>query len=539
MSEPGAYDVIVIGSGGPGLVAALRARDRGRRVAVLEKTDRIGGTTAVSGGMLWVPGNHHMRELGILDSRDEALRYLRRVAGGQSTEDLLQTFVDRAPEMARYLEARTPIRLTPLARPDYHPEWEGGKPAGRTLDHEPFDAAVLGAYRDRVRRGPHYPPLTYSERHRWVSPEDFDWELIARRLDAGILTLGGALVGGLLKACLEAGVEIVLDTAAAALSRGPRGVSAVTATARDGTEVVFTAARAVIVASGGFEWQPHMKRHFLRGPELASATPPSNTGEGILMAMAVGAALGNMNEAAWFPVIRIPGEEYDGHPVARLIVDERCKPGSIIVNRQGRRFVNEAMNYNDIIRRFHDFDPAAYDHPNLPAHLVFDERFRSRYNVATALPSDAPPAWFKTGPGLDELAAAAGIDPAGLRATIARFNGHAVRGVDPDFRRGQSAHDRYYGDAGHEPNPSLGPLDTPPYFAVEILPGSGGTKGGLLCDAAGRVQDAQGHPIPRLYACGNAAAHSMGMGYPGAGGMLGPSMTFGYIAGDSAGAEPA
>ena len=530
-----AFDVVVLGSGGAGLVAALRARDRGARVAVIEKSAQVGGTTAMSGGVLWVPGNHLMSEVGGADSRDESLTYLRRVAFGQSTEDLLAAFVDTAPDMVRYLEKRTPLRFAAVRRPDYHPEWAGGKLTGRSLDVEPFDASQLGPWQALLRTSPHYPPITYRERYAWGRPEKFDWALIAERVSRGIVTLGAALVAGLLKSCIDDGVQVFTGMRARRLVLRAARVSGVRATDADGRPVTFDAARGVVVASGGFEWNRQMETHFLRGPELAPATSPSNTGDGILMGAAIGASLGNMNEAAWCPMVQIPGEEYDGHPVSRLIVEERSRPGSVIVNRHGRRFVNEATSYNSIVRSFHVFDPAAYDWANLPAFLVFDERFRRRYNVTTVMPADPTPAWMKTGERLEALARALEIDPQGLVASVERFNTFAAQGRDPDFHRGESAHDRFNGDPEHRPNPCLGPLDSPPFYAVQLLPGTVGTKGGLRCDARARVLDVEDAVIPGLHACGGAMASSMGIGYPSAGGMLGSGMTFGYIAGDAAG----
>ncbi len=530
-----AFDVVVVGSGGAALVAALRARDRGARVAVIEKSDRVGGTTAMSGGVLWVPGNHLMGDVGGRDSRDDALTYLRRVAFGQSTEELLAAFVDTAPAMIRYLEKRTPLRFAAVRRPDYHPEFAGGTLTGRSLDVEPFDATELGAKRPLLRTSPHYPPITYRERYAWGRPEKFDWVLIAERIARGTVTLGAALVGGLLKGCLDAGVEVFTEVRARRLVRPAERVAGVETTDRDGRAITFEATRAVVVASGGFEWNREMGKHFLRGPEQAPATVPWNTGDGILMGTAVGGSLGNMNEAAWCPMVRIPGEEYDGHPVSRLIVEERSRPGSIIVNRRGRRFVNEATSYNSIVRSFHVFDPEAYDWANLPAYLVFDDRFRRRYNVTTVMPTDPTPAWMKTADTPEALARALAIDPDAFGATIERFNTFAAKGTDPDVRRGESAHDRFNGDPEHAPNPCVGPLATPPFYAVQLFPGTVGTKGGLRCDARARVLDVDGAVIPGLYACGSAMASSMGIGYPSAGGMLGSGMTFGYIAGDEAG----
>jgi 3-oxosteroid 1-dehydrogenase len=530
MSDSGQrFDVVVVGSGGAGLVAALRARDRGARVAVLEKTDLIGGTTAMSGGVMWIPGNHLMLDVGGEDSREDALAYLRHLAFGQSTEELLAAFVDSGPEMVRYLEKRTLLRFAAVRRPDYHPEWAGGKLAGRSLDIDPFDTNRLGARRALLRSSPHYPPITYRERYAWGRPEKFDWALIAERVARGTVTMGPALVAGLLKSCLDAGIEVFTGMRGRRLVRPAERVVGVQVTDPGGGSLAFEATRAVVIASGGFEWNHEMEKHFLRGPELAPATVPSNTGDGILMGAGVGASLGNMNEAAWCPMVRIPGEEYEGQPVSRLIVEERSRPGSIIVNRRGRRFVNEATSYNSIVRSFHVFDPGAYDWANLPAYLVFDQRFRRRYNVTTVMPGDPTPASTP-----EALARALSIDPGGLEETIKRFNAFAAQGTDPDFQRGESAQDRFNGDPEHGPNPCLGPLDTPPFFAIELFPGTVGTKGGLRCDASARVLDVEEAVIRGLYVCGGAMASSMGIGYPSSGGMLGTGMTFAYIAGDRA-----
>jgi succinate dehydrogenase/fumarate reductase flavoprotein subunit len=247
--------------------------------------------------------------------------------------------------------------------------------------------------------------------------------------------------------------------------------------------------------------------------------------------MKAGAALDNMGEAWWAPTLNVPGEEYDGRPMARHVIDDLALPGSILVNRHGRRFVNEATNYNDLSKAFHVFDPSGYETPNVPAWLLFDAGFKSRYTAGTIPPSDPAPAWIERAATLAELAGRLGIDAAGLAETVTAFNEHAAAGADPAFGRGASAHDRYYGDATHAPNPCLAPLATPPFYAIKVLPGSLGTKSGIVIDADGRALDAEGEPIPRLYACGNATASVMGVGYPGAGGTLGPALAFAYACG--------
>lgn len=530
-------DVVVVGSGGAGLVAALAAHDGGSRVVVLEWAPVFGGTTAVSGGMLWIANHPLMAAFGASDSREEALVYLRRLALDQVDEALLEAFVDVGPDLVRYLLDATPVRLYPIGRPDYHPDWPGGKSGGRTLDNRPFDAKQLGEYAALVRRGAHFPPLTYEERHAWRDVTNFDWTLLAQRIADDVRTLGGALVAALVKGCLDRGITLCHSTRARRLELRGGAVVGVHAE-RAGRPLAIQARQAVIIASGGFEWNDDMKRHFLRGPELAAVSPPWNYGDGIRMGMAAGAALGVMNEAWWVPVVRIPGEEYDGQPLARHIIDERSQPGSIMVNQAGRRFVNEACNYNDLAKVYHVFDPDRYDYPNIPSYLIFDHTFKTKYAVATVMPGDDAPAWWARGDTLRELAERAGIDPAGLEETVRRFNRYAAEGNDPEFRRGATANDRYYGDARHGPNPCLGPLVTPPFYAVEVTVGSLGTKGGLRIDPRARVCHALGGVVPRLYACGNAAASVTGAGYPGAGGTLGPALVFGYIAGQQAAREP-
>ncbi|MBI4587908.1 MAG: FAD-binding protein, partial [Candidatus Rokubacteria bacterium] len=453
-----------------------------------------------------------------------------------ASEEMLEAFVDAAPAMVNFLGAASPVRLYALDRPDYHPDWPGGKTGGRTLDNEPFDSRILGEFASQVRSGPHFPPLTYRERKQWGSPEQFDWTLIADRIAAGVRTLGGALVAALMKGCLDKGVRFASGVRARRLLRDGDAVKGVDVE-RGGRRESFRARRGVVLACGGFEWNEAMKRHFLRGPEQGPSSPPWNQGDGIIMGMEVGAALGNMTEAWWVPVIQIPGEEYDGHPLFRYLVDERCRPGAILVNRAGRRFANESTNYNDLGKAFHTFDPSSYQFANLPAFLIFDHRYKRRYPISTVFPTEAAPAWIGRADTLSDLGRALGIDPDQLCATVEEFSKGAREGQDPLFHRGETANDRYYGDPTHQPNPCLGPIDIPPFYGLKVQIGCLGTKGGLLTNGNAEVLHVSGGIIPGLYACGNVMASAMGAGYPGAGGTLGPALTFGYLAGRSA-AEP-
>lgn len=527
---PRVVDVVVVGSGGAALTAAVTAGQGGASVLVAERADKFGGTTAFSGGKIWIPCNHHMSRLGIDDSPEQATRYLQR-AVGDDYPHMVEAFLKHGPDMVRYLEATTPLQFYPCTGyPDYHPEWDGGTTGGRALDAQPFDATVLGPYLDRVRRSPTFLPFTHQEWEQWRSVLRFDWELLGERIRANVLTMGAAIVATLIKACLDRGVGLRHSTRVTRLVVESGRVTGVVVEQGGQTEQVVVR-RGVVIASGGFEWNPELNRQFLRAPVYGASSPPWNHGDGLIMAAEHGAALANMSEAWWMPLLQVPGETVDDRPLYRSMISERGLPGSVMVNRRGQRFVNEAHNYNDISKAFHTFDPVAYEWSNVPAWLVFDNRFRSRYSLATVLPGEPVPAWVTRADTPEALAAAVGIDPAGLAAELERFNRFAREGRDPDFQRGESAYDRYYGDPEVGPNPCLAPLADAPFYAVPVVPGTIGTKGGLVTDERARVLTVRGEPIEGLYACGNVAAFWLGRGYPGPGASIGPAMTFAYLAG--------
>lgn len=525
-------DVIVLGSGGAALAAALVPAQAGLKVTVFERTEYLGGTTAVSAGMLWIPNNHHMRESdedSIPDSRDDALKYMNRIAGGQASPELIEALVDRGPEMIQWLEETTPVKMYPIDRPDYHSEFEGAKVGSRALDNQPVDAGTLGAAADMIRPSAWYPePYTYAERRKGLATQ----ALIEDRLDKQIWCFGRALVGGLVKAALDNNVDFQLNQRAIRLIKEDGRVAGVIVRDSDGQETEHRARVAVVIGTGGYEWNDELKTHFLRGPEHYPMSPPYNEGDGLLMGMNIGAGLRNMNEAAYHIAFQIPGELADGKPRTRFISGERALPGSIIVNKRGHRIVNEASSYSDMAKAFNVFDVETYEYPNAVSYMVFDERFRRSYSFATLKPADeTTPEWVHQGASVEELADSAGIDPAGLAAEIEKFNRYAAEGRDEDFHRGEAAHDRHYGDAKHSPNPNLGALAQGPFYAIEVVCGTLGTRGGLHTDEHSRVKDSFGEVIPGLYAVSNAAAAATGIGYPGAGGTLGPNLTFGYVAG--------
>lgn len=526
------YDVIVVGSGAIGLTAALAAHSRGARVAVLEKADFLGGTAAVSGGMVWVPMNKEMLALGASDRREAALEYLTTLVGGRTDLAMLATLVDHGPQMLEFVAGRG-LHMRPLDNfPDYHPEWSGAHQGGRSLEPILYDGTLLGDLADSVRPDSRLP-FTMLEYEQWQSFMNFPWDELRERAANNAMARGRALVAPLIRACGAAGITLVTGFPITHLVTDEGRVCGVIAA--DGEQV---AARAVIIASGGFEWNPDMCKDFLPGPVEGSCSPPHNTGDGIRMAAKIGAKLGGMNQAWWNVMVHIPGDETDGSRTGTLLRFERTGPRTIIVNEQGQRFVNEAHNYNDMGRAFHVFDPRSYRLVNLPAYLIFDHEHLVKYGFLTHRAGEPKPSWIVSDDSIEGLAAELGVDPAGLTATLARFNENARQGIDPDFHRGESAYDNYWGDKDAE-HPALGPVETAPFYAIRIRSGVIGTKGGIVTDEDGSALDVFGIRIDGLFAAGNTTAHPMGPGYPGAGGTLGPGMTMGYLAGLKAATEAA
>lgn len=537
-------DVVVLGSGAAGLVAAIAAADSGASVALVEKSDLVGGTTSMSGGIIWMPVNHLQAAAGIADSRQQALAYLDALSLGQIDSDMAAALVDAGPEALRYLAEHTPCNFHLIPNyPDYHPEHPGGLPGGgRSLDNALFSYDELGDWAARVRndRGAH--PIMLTETPLGGASELPPADVLVERARRNENGMGLGLVGALLRGLLDRGVEPMLQAPAARLvtsdAAGQSERDAEAGLRVRGVELAdgrMIGAGAVIIATGGFEWNPELTAAFLRGPMTAPAGSPTNTGDGLKMAMQAGARLGNMSSAWWVPVVRVPGEESFSHPRVRLILLERTRPGSIMVNSAGTRFTNEAGNYNAMGGAFHTFDPARFGYPNLPCWLVFDHRHKLNYDVAGAPPGPDAPDWMHRAETLDELAAAIGVPATELAATVARFNADAAQGRDTEFGRGDSAYDTFNGDqciAGV--GATLGPLETAPYYAVEIELGALGTNGGPKTDTRCRVLANADGVIGGLYAAGNAMAAPTGMLYGGAGGTLGPAITTGFIAGRDA-----
>jgi succinate dehydrogenase/fumarate reductase flavoprotein subunit len=533
------FDVVVLGSGAAGLTAALAASGHGASVLVLEKADQLGGTSAWSGGMIWIPNNPHMRAAGIADSREEALTYLRSLSHDLIPDELAQAYVDHGAEMVEWLEERTSVRFQLVPEfPDYHPEFPGGKPAGgRSLECPLLSFKELGEHAQRVTVGSNYgtAPVTMEESHlgRAVPVPVSDAERERRSRD-DVRGCGQSLIGHLFKACIERDIEIRTDSRATEFAvEGQRmaGVHYV----HNGTPALVES-NSVILASGGFEWNRDLVHTFLRGPMTHPVSVPTNEGDALLMCMRIGVSLGNMREAWWMPAVEVP--HHDG-PRTHLFAAERARPRSIMVNRKGRRFTNEAANYNAFGAAFHEQDVAQFDYANLPCWFVFDQGFLHRFGFIDTPAGAAAPNWLTRAATLDELASQLGCDAEGLKTTVAHWNDVVVaNGRDEQFQRGESVHDNWWGDPQNKGTPAatLGPLDEPPFYAVEVKSGALGTKGGPRTDSSARVLNVDGEVIPGLYAAGNVMASAMGMTYGGAGGTLGPGMVFGYLAGKDAAA---
>jgi 3-oxosteroid 1-dehydrogenase len=529
-------DVIVVGTGAAGLMAALAAADAGADVAIFEKSDKIGGTTAISGGVTWIPW--HSRGDGAAANREDAVRYLASLSHGLMDAEVVERFIDEGASCLDFIEQHTPVRFT-LADgfPDYKPEAPGAcAEGGRSFNPRSVSLAPLGEWSERILRLP-----------KATSGAGFDVETRDRLrlktdpdemadVDAGRSALmGEALIAGLLQALLERGIEPVCDAPVLRLILDEARVVGVEVQL-NGATVAVRARRGVVLSTGGFEWDAALARAFLRGPFRGAVSPPENGGDGLRMAMAAGAELSMMREAWWAPVVQVPGDEFRGRTRLRSVRQERTRPGTIMVNSRGRRFTNEAADYNSLGAAFQVVDVNRLDYPNRQAWIVFDQAHLQRYGFLGVRPGQETPEWFHRSDSLDELAGEVGIDAAGLSATVLRWNDFAIDGLDPDFDRGVSRYDSWWGDQTiEEPaRRTVGPIGGGPYYAVEIGVGILGTKGGPRIDPCGRVQHIEGGSIPGLYAAGNVASGFMGMLYPGGGGTIGPALVVGRIAGREA-----
>ena len=526
-------DVVVLGTGGAALTAALSAHDYGAgRVVILEKSGMVGGTTAMSGGMLWVPMNHHQEEYGISDSWDDVVTYLDALSPGLLDPDTLEAFLVAGPEMIRYFADKTPVRLHVFPNfPDYQPTVPGAMPRGtRSLDNDVFPFDQLASWAVRVNPPKTGLPTVFSMVEAMYGGVDEATLEERRRRDCR--GRGQALIGALLKGVLDRGVPIYLETRGFRLCRDGARVSGVLAEQQKG-EIRVRARKGVVVATGGFEWNERLVKAFVRGPITGPVSVPECDGDGLTMAMEVGARLANMSHAWWMmSTLQAIERTRDAKPNYLLCQTERTLPGSILVNRSARRFVNEAVNYNALGPVLHNFDPNAHDFPNVPYWLVFDGRFKGKYPVFTSRRKDPAPSWAVSADSIEALAEKLGLDGRVLRDTVDRFNAGVRKGHDDEFQRGDTTFDNFWGDQSLQPPfCTLGLIDLPPFYAIKMEAGVLGTAGGPKTNANGQVVDWSDKPIEGLYVAGNTMAQVTGMGYGGAGGTLGPGMTFGFIAG--------
>ena len=525
-------DVLVAGSGAAGLTASLAAAAGGASVLLVERAAAIGGTTALSFGRVWVPASRHAPD----DSQAAARAYLTGLFS-ERYPHMTEAFIGGAPDMAEFVEQHAPVRFTPCVNyPDYHPGRPGASNGGRALDITPVRLSDLTPLAAAVRTPPGYVPLTHAEWERWRFPQRFDWPLLDERNRRGIRAGGTALAAALLDSAIRAGVWVLTATRLRGVRFDTGGAVRAAVIDRDG-QWEEVAASAVILATGGFDRDADLRARFLPPPVTATGAPPGNTGDALRIASDAGAMIDNAGQGWWMPMIPVPGLTIDGEPFFQSLIRERALPRQIVVNAAGRRFVDEALPYNEFCKAMND--PGANgDYPNRVAWMIFDESFRRRYTFPAARPGADLPGWALRAGSVAELARQAGIPADGLAATTERWNDDCAAGTDRSFGRGENAYERFMGDQGAAEHPNLGPLDQPPYYAVQVLCGTIGTKAGPVTDASAQVLTGAGHPVPGLYAAGNAAAFWTADGYPGPGATLGVAMTMGYLAGRHAATLP-
>ncbi len=531
-------DVIVLGSGGAALTTAILASDQGADVVILEKSNQIGGTTAFSGGIPWIPNNRYMKELGLEDSADDAKTYLTRLTDGKEPDPaLIDVFIENGSKAIDYLHENTPVRFkVPKGYGDYYANLPGGVNEGRSLDPKPFSLNELGDWAEKVRRHPIFPPLTLEEGGA-SDPKDIDFTIVVSRMEENVTTMGRALAGSLFKGVLDRDVKTLLGTPGKELVMDDSGAVIGVRAEKDGEDYFIGAKKGVMIATGGFEWNKELVGSFLKGQITHPQTPAYNEGDGLIMAMEAGAALGNMSEAWWSPAFVDPTIEYEDRVYNQIDSVSRTKANSIIVNKHGNRFANEGSTYMDFPKAFYTYDQNTQSQPNEgPVWMIFDQQLKDRELIVTMAPGEDAPDWVPQADNLKELADKISIDAVQLEATVKRFNEHAANLEDPDFNRGSLYFEQFAsGFKGKAAN--IGPIEKGPFYALPIYAGSLGTNGGPRINEHGQVISLRGEVIPGLYAAGNAAMGILGGAYPGAGGTIGPALTFGYLAGMHLGKE--
>ncbi|KAE8765849.1 FAD-dependent oxidoreductase [Georgenia thermotolerans] len=585
---PDEVDVVIVGSGGAGLTAALTAAKEGARVLVVESRELVGGATGISAGAAWIPNHGFSRkELKVDDDLDQARRYMYGQGRDQVLDhDLVEKFLETGPRVARFIEEHTSFGWIPTIWPDYRSDIDGAS-VGRALFPGPYSPKGLGRAAKYVR-----PALTTGMAK---NPLPF-WLLGGIGID-DVWLAGPALVGALLEAGLRNGVDVRVEAPATRLVIEDSQVRGVVVEA-DGVEHTVRATRGVLLASGGFESSPEHTSTYLGGPFGVQVSPKGHNGIAVQLAQEVGADLTGMEDAWWMPGVQLPGEELEGRPLARVFLGERALPHSIMVNSKGERFANEALAYDQFGQIMREIDPETGTMPNATAWLIFDQNYWEKFGIFGVTPGGAVPDYLHRADTLADLAGKIGVDEVGLLRTVDRFNPDAARARDPQFHRGETLFDRYFGAfyprlgklspdarfpaltakarngiaatigpvvsklAGRvaqkndpervrsmvvgplariirpvlkSPRSSvLGPVDKAPFYALKVEASALGTVGGPRTDALGRALNTGGEVIPGLYAAGNAGGAPTKGFYGGAGGTISLGLVFGYLAGREA-----
>ena len=550
-------DVLVVGTGASGMATAITAASQGLKVLVVEKEARFGGTTARSGGWLWIPGTRLAKEQGIHEPAGAARAYLQHEATTHFDAARVDAFLEYGPKAIDFFTQNTCVQFDmPAVFPDYHAEATGGQPGGRSMVTRPFDGRELGP---RIKNlAPPLPELTVfgmmlgsgpEIKHfmrAFKSPTSFAY--VTRRLSKHAmdvmghgrgmtLTNGNALAGRLAKAAMDLDIPVWLSSPVTKLVVEYDGVSGALVQ-HEGKTVKVTATRGVVLACGGFphdvERRKQLFPHAPTGKEHYSPSPASNTGDGLKLAEAVGGRVDGTipHAAAWVPASVTTRADGSKGVMPHFI--DRAKPGVIAVTPKGQRFANEGNSYHDFVQAM---VAACQGEKEVSAWLLCDHKALRSYGLGCVAPAPMPigrhlrSGYLLRGNSVGELAGRIGVEPAVLEATVREFNDAARRGEDPAFGKGSKAYNRYQGDALVTPNPCLAPLESGPYYAIKLVIGDIGTFAGLQTDDRTRVLNGAGQPIKGLYAVGNDAASIMGGNYPGAGITLGPALTFGYVAG--------
>lgn len=551
--EAARYDVVVIGSGAAGMAAALFAAIDGRKVLVIERTEYVGGTSALSAATTWVPNSHHSRSVNPDDSREKVSRFLDGVVGNHSPASMREAFLDSAPEAIATLEASSDVKFRPYAtHPDYEQQFEGATMRGRALEPVPFDGRSLAVDLDRIR--PPIPEFTIFG-GMMVDRTDIGHLLAIRKSARSFahamkilahyagdrlrgrrgsrLVMGNALIGRFLASLKARGVDILLSTEVQDLVTENGAVTgAVLKSGATGRRVMAT--HGVVLAAGGFNRHPQRRSELLPKGETHSPSAPGHTGTMQDIALRLGARLGegNLDNAFWAPVSIRTRADGSTASFPHFVMD-RSKPGTVCVDQTGRRFVNESVSY-------HLFGRAMFEHnktvPCIPCFIMTDAPGLKKYGLGMVrmgtgnLAPYLADGYLTEGASVAELAGKLGVPASNLESTIAAMNRYAASGVDAEFGRGTTPYHRINGDAAIGPNPTLGPIATAPYYAVRLYPGDIGAATGLVINEWAQVTRADNTAIKGLYACGNEANSIMGGTYPGPGITIGPAITFAYRA---------